>query len=150
MEDSFPMDRDRGWEEVVSGRFEHITFIEPLTSIIITSAPPQIIIQIHEVHLESSSITAASWLCPFLSAMRVENIVCLLLGLCVSQEGTLPWLLHQPGERLCCVRLFYGCCYSCYVSQERINVSAVLMTPQVFFQSLSLGFAYHGFKEQCT
>ena len=43
MEDSFPMDRDRGWEEVVSGRFEHITFIEPLTSIIITSAPPQII-----------------------------------------------------------------------------------------------------------
>ena len=68
-------------------------------------------VQIHELHLESSGITAASRLCPFLSPMRVENMVCLLLGLCVSQEGILPWLLHQPGERLCFVKLCYGCCY---------------------------------------
>ena len=43
MEDSFPTDWDQGWEEVISGRFKHITFIVHLTSIIITSAPPQII-----------------------------------------------------------------------------------------------------------
>ena len=29
-------------------------------------------------------------------------------------------------ERLCSVRLCYGCCYCCCLSQERINVSAVL------------------------
>ena len=29
-------------------------------------------------------------------------------------------------ERLCSVRLCYGCCYCCCISQERINVSAVL------------------------
>ena len=51
--------------------------------------------------------------------MRGENIAWLLLQ-----------LLCQPGERLCCVRLCYGCC----VSQERINVSTVLMVPHIFFQ----------------
>ena len=51
--------------------------------------------------------------------MRGENIAWLLLQ-----------LLCQPGGRLCCVRLRYGCC----VSQERINVSTVLMAPHIFFQ----------------
>ena len=86
-------------------------------------------VQIHELRLESSGITAVSRLRPFLPAMRAENILCLMFGLCVSQERTLPWLLHQQGERLCYVRLCNDCCCSCYVSQERINVSAVLMAP---------------------
>ena len=49
----------------------------------------------------------------------------------------------QPGERLCCVRLCYGCC------QKRINVSAVPTDPQVFFQPLSVCLTYPGFSEQC-
>ena len=35
------------------------------------------------------------------------------------------------------------------VSQERINVSAVPMAPQVFFQPLGSHLAYPGFSEQC-
>ena len=53
------------------------------------------------------------------------------------------WLLCQPGERLCSVRLCYGCC------QKRINMSAVSTVPGVSFQPLSLHFAYPGFNEQC-
>ena len=49
------------------------------------------------------------------SAARGENIACLLLR-----------LLHQPGERLYCVRLCYGCCCRRCASQEKIKVSAVL------------------------
>ena len=41
-------------------------------------------------------------------------------------------LLHQPGERLC---------YGCHASQERINVSAVLMASQVSFQPLCSSLA---------
>ena len=48
------------------------------------------------------------------SATRGENIVCLPVQ-----------LLCQPGDRLCCVRLCYGCCHDCCASQERINMSAV-------------------------
>ena len=66
------------------------------------------------------------------SAVRGGNIACLLLQ-----------LLHQPGERLCSVRLCYGCC------QKRINMSAVSTVPGVSFQPLSLHFAYPGFNEQC-
>ena len=69
------------------------------------------------------------------SAMRGEIIACLLL-----------WLLHQPGEKLCRVRLCYGCC----VSQKRISVSAVPTAPRVFFQTLSSCLAYPGFSEQCS
>ena len=47
------------------------------------------------------------------SAMRRENIVCPRLR-----------LLCQAGERLCCVRLRHGCCYSCCISQEKINLSS--------------------------
>ena len=69
---------------------------------------------------------------------RRETIVCLLL-----------WLLHQPGEKLFCVWLCYGCCYHCCISQERVNVSAVPTAPQLFFQPLSLCLAYPGFSGQC-
>ena len=74
----------------------------------------------YELHLESSGITAASL-----------------------------WALRHPGERLCWVRLCYGSCYGCCISQERINVSAVPMPPQLFFQTLNLCLAYPGFSRQC-
>ena len=48
------------------------------------------------------------------------------------------WPLCQPEERLCWVRLGYGSCYGCCISQERINVSAVPMAPQLFLQTLKL------------
>ena len=57
----------------------------------------------HMCHLESGSITAAP---------QEERIICVLQ------------LLRQPGERLC---------YGCRSSQERINVSAVLMAPESFY-----------------
>ena len=41
---------------------------------------------------------------------------------------------------LCC-----GCCYGCRASQERINISAVPMAPQVSFQTLNSCFTYLGF-----
>ena len=75
---------------------------------------------IYELNLESSGITAASL-----------------------------WPLCQPGEKLYWVRLCYGRCYSCCISQERINVSAVPMPPQLFFQTLNLCLAYPGFSRQC-
>ena len=54
-----------------------------------------------------------------LSATRIENIVNLLLWL-LCQPGENTVMAAVPaGERLCCVRLCYGCC------QERINASAV-------------------------
>ena len=40
-------------------------------------------------------------------------------------------------ERGCCVRLCYGCCYSYFISQKRINVSAVLMALRVFLARAS-------------
>ena len=43
VEDKFSMDQGVGWEVLISGRFKHITFIVHFISIIITSAPPQII-----------------------------------------------------------------------------------------------------------
>ena len=51
----------------------------------------------------------------------------------------LLWLLCQPGE---------GLCYGCGASQERINIPAVPMAPQVSFQALSSYLAYPGFSEQ--
>ena len=76
------------------------------------------------------------------SATREEIIVCLLLQ-----------LLHQPGEntamagvsareRLCSVRLCYGCCYCCCISQERINVSAVLWLLQPSSSLLAHAFVH--------
>ena len=77
-----------------------------------------------------AGIPAVSWLCP-LGPSGEEEIQCPLLG-----------LLRQPGERLCCVRLSYGCC------QKRINVSAVPKAPRVSLQPLSWHLAYPGFSEQ--
>ena len=91
--------------------------------------------RLYGLHLENDSITAVS----IGLAVRGETIAC-----------PLPQLLHQPGERLCCVRLCYVCCYSCCSSQERINMSAVSMAPHIFFKPLSSHLAYHEFSEQCT
>ena len=73
------------------------------------------------------------------SVTRGENIACLLLQ-----------LLCQPGERLCCVRLCYGCCYVFCISQERISVSAVPTVPHIFCQPPSSCLAHHGFSKQCA
>ena len=56
------------------------------------------------------------------------------------------WLcpLCRPQEE----RIQHVYCYGCCISQERINVSAVPMAPQVLFQPLSLCLAYSGFSEQ--
>ena len=68
----------------------------------------------------------------------------------VSHTSLLLLLLRQPGERLCCVRLCYDCCFGCCISQERKkkNVYEVPMTPQVFFQPLHSHLAYPGFSKQ--
>ena len=93
------------------------------------------------------------------SAMRGGNTVCLLL-----------WLLRQPGERSCGVRLCsgYSCCcvsqgriplqllhqpgerlcHGCRASQERISESSVSRVPQVPFQPLSSHLAYPGSSQQ--
>ena len=75
--------------------------------------------------------------CVHWSATRGENIACLLL-----------WLLHHPGERLCCVSLCYGSCCVCCISQERIQ-PGVLTAYQVSFWPFTLHLAYHGFSELC-
>ena len=61
-----------------------------------------------ELYLESSGIYCRITAASLGSARRGENIACLLL-----------WLLWQPGERLCCVRLCYSCCYGCCIGQGR-------------------------------
>ena len=61
-----------------------------------------------------------------------------------------PCPLGQPRERLCCVRLCYGCCYSYCISQKRINVSAIPMALRVFLQPFSSCHAYSGFNNLCA
>ena len=46
---------------------------------------------------------------------------------------------------MCCATL----CYDCFVSQERINVSAVPKAHRVSFQPLSSRLACPGFRKQC-
>ena len=58
------------------------------------------------------------------------------------------WPLCQPGESLHGAGICYGCCNSCCISQDRINVSAVPVAPQVFFQPLSSRLAYPEFNKQ--
>ena len=70
--------------------------------------------------------------------MLYEVMLCLRYGYVMVTLWLLLQLLHQPGERLC---------YGCHASQERINVSAVPMAPQVSFQPLSLCLSYPGFSE---
>ena len=74
--------------------------------------------------------------------MRGGNIACLLLQL-LHQAGENTVVAVVPGERLCSVRLCYGCC------QKRINMYVAPTIPRVSFQPLSLRFAYPGFNEQC-
>ena len=89
-----------------------------------------------ELHLKGGGVIVATRLC-LLVQPREERIVERVL----RQPGeNMLWLLGQPGERLCCVRLCDGCCSS---SQERINVSR-----QAFFQPLSSRLAYPGFSKQ--
>ena len=80
-------------------------------------------------------------------------VAAVFVGLAAGGETIacpLPQLLRQPGERLCCVRLCYVCCYSCCTIQERIDMSAVPTAPHIFFKPLSSHLAYHEFSEQCT
>ena len=71
----------------------------------------------------------------------------------------LLWGYTGVTPRLCHVRLWYGsvmamlwlccgCCYGCCVSQERRNVSAVPVAPQVFVQPLCSHLACTGFSQQ--
>ena len=69
--------------------------------------------------------------------------------------------LHLKKQRhYCCVmavsdgsateeRIEHVYCYSCCVSQERINVSAIPTASRVSFQPLSSRLAYPGFGKQC-
>ena len=52
-------------------------------------------------------------------------------------------------ERLCIVLGYAMAAVACCISQESINVSAVPMAPQVFFQPFSLCLTYPGFSELC-
>ena len=65
---------------------------------------------------------------------RLEAALCLCyghgmatLGMCC---GCVCWVHHKRIQRVCC--------YSCYSSQDRINVSAVSTIPYIFFQLCSL------------
>ena len=65
---------------------------------------------------------------------RLEAALCLCyghgmatLGMCC---GCVFWVHHKRIQRVCC--------YSCYSSQDRINVSAVSTIPYIFFQLCSL------------
>ena len=61
-------------------------------------------------------MTTVSWL--WLLGQRVYCCSC-----CISQERIQLWLLCQPGERLCSVRLCYGCC------QKRKTCRQFLQSP---------------------
>ena len=53
-----------------------------------------------------------------------------------------PWMVVVCGY---VVLLCYVCCYGCCTRQERINASAVLTDPRIFFQPLNSCFVCHGF-----
>ena len=72
--------------------------------------------------------------------MLYEVMLWFSYGYVMVMLWLLLWLLHQPGKRLC-----HGCCFS----QERINVSALLIAPQISFQPCSFCLAYPGFSKQC-
>ena len=69
--------------------------------------------RIYELHQKAAAFYRCIRAVSIGSAMRGENIQCLLL-----------WLLCQSGKRLC-----YGCC----ASQERINASEVPKALCLFF-----------------
>ena len=74
--------------------------------------------------------------------MLCEDMLWLHHGYDMVMLWLLLWAM-SPGQSLC-----YGCC----LSQARINVSANLMAPCIFFQPLNSSLAYPGFSkpyEQC-
>ena len=73
-------------------------------------------------------------------AMLREAMVWPCYGHVMVTLWLLLQLLHQAGDRLC---------HGCRAGQETVNVSVAPMAPQVSFQPLSSGLAYHGFSEQC-
>ena len=77
-------------------------------------------------------------LAPAILGLHWSNIMVMLwlcYGYILVMLWLLLWLLCQPGERLC---------YGYHSSQERINMSAVPLSPHIFFQPLSLHLAYPG------
>ena len=105
-------------------------------------------VQLCELHLEKWQHYCCIMAVSIGSAWRGDNIVCLHMDASQLRENAV--MAAVPARReVVLVRLWYGCCYSCCTSQERINRSAVPMAPQVFFQPLSLCFAYPGFSKQC-
>ena len=96
------------------------------------------------LHLKSCSVAACHG-CVYGSPMRGQNTVWVLLWVLRQPGENMLWLLCESGDRLCFVRLCYGCC----ISHERINLSVISMAPQVF-QTLSLHLVYHGFNKQCA
>ena len=87
-------------------------------------------VHLYELHHESpgSCYTGAT-------LEQYHGYVMALLWLHLVMLWLLLWLLCQPGERLC---------YGYHSSQERINMSAVPLSPCIFFQPLSLHLAYPG------
>ena len=103
---------------------------------------------IYELYLKSSGHYCCLTAVSAESATRRENIVCLLLQL-LLQPGVNAVMASVPAKREVCVVLGYAvaAALSC-VSQERINVSAVPTSPQVFFQPFTLCFVCRGFSQQ--
>ena len=85
------------------------------------------------------------------SVTRGENTVCLLLDCWLSPEDyTVMAALSARREVLCSyVVLCCICYYCCCASWRRINMSAVSMAPQVFFQPLSSFLVYAGLSKHC-
>ena len=83
------------------------------------------------------------WLLLHRGYTRVTSWLC-YMRLCYGYIMVMSWLLlqllRQIGDRLC---------YGCHASLERINMSAVPMTPCIFFRPLSQNLAYSEFSKQC-
>ena len=95
--------------------------------------------------------TAVSWL--FLwGQSQEEKIQCVYCYGCWISPGEYTVMAAMSARRevlcsyvvLCCI-----CYYWCCASQRKINISAVSMAPQVFFQPLSSLLAYAGFSKHC-
>ena len=85
----------------------------------------------------------------WVSHWRREYSVPTATAVASARRGICSWLLCQPGERLCYVRLYYGYCFGCCISQEGINMSVLAMALWFFFQLPCLHLVYLGFNEQC-
>ena len=97
-----------------------------------------------ELHLEgSSSLLLHHGYVHWDSHYRTDYRVSTALAAASSRRESC-YGCCQPGERLCCVRLPYGCC----ISQERSAVPVVPVASWVAFHPLSLCLAYPGFCKQ--